>query len=190
MTCKCMDTLNARLAAAGHNTKISRTFPFYENKVGMTCTITTELIEKKRGAKPLSVLPTYCPWCGVKYQGEALDPADPWRGLYDPAKMPKLDGVNLYHAAHPDLPSWPKDEDEERGVGPLVKAQGFALEAVFGEYPDDDGEEVDYCAWLASWTPDAPTGADWRLVCIQDTEEGPAAFYVRPLALIDKAVQP
>ncbi|HFT6991359.1 MAG: hypothetical protein KH046_00615 [Stenotrophomonas maltophilia] len=122
-------------------------------------------------------------------RAQAVDPADPWRGLYSPDLMPKLDGVNLYHVAHPDLPSWPKDEDEERGIGPLITAQGFAIEVVFGEYPDDDGEEVDYCAWLASWTPDAPAGADWRMVCIQDTEDGPAAFYVRPLALIDsKAV--
>lgn len=132
-----------------------------------------------------------CPWQNAIEAAEeyapvqAVDPADPWRGLYSPDKMPALDGVNLYHVAHPDLPSWPKDEDEERGIGPLVTAQGFALEAVFGEYPDDDGEEVDYCAWLASWTPDAPAGDGWRLVCIQDTEDGPAAFYVRPLALID-----
>lgn len=116
---------------------------------------------------------------------QAVDPADPWRGLYSPELMPKLDGVNLYHAAHPDLPSWPKDEDDERGIGPLITAQGFAMTVVFGEYPDDDGEEVDYCAWLASWTPNAPAGLGWRLVCIQDTEDGPAAFYVRPLALID-----
>ncbi len=116
---------------------------------------------------------------------QAVDPTDPWRGLYSPDLMPKLDGVNMYHVAHPDLPSWPKDEDEECGIGPLITAQGFAVEVVFGEYPDDDGEAVDYCAWLASWSPESPKGADWRLVCIQDTEDGPAAFFVRPLALID-----
>ncbi|WP_313401474.1 hypothetical protein [Stenotrophomonas sp.] len=114
-----------------------------------------------------------------------IDPADPWRGLYAPELMPKLDGVNAYHVAHPDLPSWPKGEDEERGVSPLIKAQGFELEAVFGEYPEDDDEDPDYCAWLAQWQPTPPTGEHWRLVCIQDTEDGPAAFYVRPFALID-----
>ena len=114
-----------------------------------------------------------------------IDPADPWRGLYEPDKMPKLDGVNAYHVAHPDLPSWPNDEDEERGISPLVKAQGFELEAVFGEYPEDDDADPDYCAWLAQWEPTPPTGEHWRLVCIQDTEDGPAAFYVRPFALID-----
>lgn len=122
---------------------------------------------------------------------QAVAPEDPWRGLYNPNLMPTLDGVNLYHVAHPDLPSWPKDEDEERGIGPLITAQGFAVEVVFGEYPEDEGEEVDYCAWLASWAPNPPAGDAWRLVCIQDTEDGPAAFFVRPLALIGggKAVQ-
>lgn len=66
MGCDCMTTLDKKLADAGHNTKIARTFPFYGDSVGMTCTITTQLIEKKRGAKPMSVLPTYCPFCGKK----------------------------------------------------------------------------------------------------------------------------
>lgn len=122
---------------------------------------------------------------GVDQPAQAVDPADPWRGLYSPDLMPKLDGVNLYHIAHPDLPSWPTDEDEERGIGPLITAQGFAMAVELGEYPEDDGGDVDYCAWLASWAPDTPAGAEWRLVCIQDTEDGPAAFFVRPLALID-----
>ncbi|WP_312325691.1 hypothetical protein [Stenotrophomonas sp.] len=62
-----MTKLDKRLADAGHNTKLLRTFPFYGDTVGMTCTIATEVIEKKRGAKPLSVLPTYCPFCAKKY---------------------------------------------------------------------------------------------------------------------------
>lgn len=114
-----------------------------------------------------------------------VDPADPWRGLYDPARMPKLDGVNDYHVAHPDLPKWP--EDDERGISPLVKAQGFELEAVFGDYTEEgaDDPDHDFCAWLAQWKPAPPAGDHWRLVCIQDTEDGPAALYVRPFALID-----
>ncbi|HIE3891722.1 TPA: hypothetical protein ACXNG6_000215 [Stenotrophomonas maltophilia] len=121
----------------------------------------------------------------IGQSAQAVDPSDPWRGLYSPDLMPKLDGTNQYHVAHPDLPEWPKAEDEERGIGPLITAQGFAMAVVFGEYPDEETEEVDYCAWLASWTPDTPDGIGWRLVCIQDSEDGPAAFFVRPLALID-----
>lgn len=124
-------------------------------------------------------------WLYAVPTAQAVDPSDPWRGLYSPDLMPKLDGTNQYHVAHPDLPEWPKAEDEERGIGPLITAQGFAMAVVFGEYPDEEAEEVDYCAWLASWTPDTPDGIGWRLVCIQDSEDGPAAFFVRPLALID-----
>lgn len=114
-----------------------------------------------------------------------IDPADPWRGLYAPELMPKLDGVKVWHAAHPDLPEWP--DEEERSIGPLIVAQGFAFAVVSGEYPDDDyaADEPDACAWLASWRPEPPAGDHWRLAMIHDTEDGPAAVFVRPLALID-----
>ncbi len=113
-----------------------------------------------------------------------IDPADPWRGLYAPERMPKLDGVNDWIAAHPDLPQWP--DDEERGIDNLINAQGFAYAVVGDEYPDEDeAVELDPCAWLAAWEPEPPAGEHWRLVMIQDTEDGPAAVYVRPLALID-----
>jgi hypothetical protein len=32
-----------------------------------TVSIQTQLIEKKRGARALAVIPTYCPFCGEKY---------------------------------------------------------------------------------------------------------------------------
>ena len=115
-----------------------------------------------------------------------IDPADPWRGLYAPELMPKLDGVDDWIVSHPDLPQWP--DDEERGIDNLIKAQGFAFAVVGDEYPDDDdasGGEFDTCAWLADWKPEPPAGAHWRLVMVHDTEDGPAAVYVRPLALID-----
>lgn len=115
-----------------------------------------------------------------------LDPADPWRGLYAAELMPKLDGVNDYHAAHPDLPEWP--DDEERSIGPLISAQGFAYHAINDEYPWDEGEpgeEFDTCAWLANWKPEPPAGEHWRLVMVHDTEDGPAAVFVRPLGLVD-----
>jgi len=115
-----------------------------------------------------------------------IDPVDPWRGLYAPELMPKLDGVNDWIAAHPDLPQWP--DDEERGIDNLIKAQGFAYAVVGDEYPDEDeAVELDPCAWLANWKPEPPAGEHWRLVMVQDTEDGPAAVFVRPLALIDAA---
>ncbi len=115
-----------------------------------------------------------------------IDPADPWRGLYAQELMPKLDGVGDYFAVHPDVPEWP--DDDERSIAPLIVAQGFTHYAITADYPWDEGEpgeEFDTCAWLANWKPEPPAGEQWRLVMIQDTEDGPAAVYVRPLALID-----
>lgn len=117
-----------------------------------------------------------------------IDPADPWRGLYAPELMPTLDGTNDWIASHPDLPQWP--DDEERGIDNLIKAQGFAYAVVGDEYPDEDdtgGEAFDTCAWLAAWKPEPPAGEHWRLVMIHDTEDGPAAVFVRPLALSEMA---
>ncbi|MTI72210.1 MAG: hypothetical protein FH747_00930 [Stenotrophomonas sp.] len=114
-----------------------------------------------------------------------IDPTDPWRGLYDPARMPKLDGVGDYVAAHPDLPEWP--EDDERSIAPLIRAQGFAWAAVSGDYGTDymSVDEFDTCSWLAAWKPGPPAGEGWRQVLVHDTEDGPVAVFVRPLALID-----
>ncbi|WP_312368087.1 dATP/dGTP pyrophosphohydrolase domain-containing protein [Stenotrophomonas sp.] len=119
-----------------------------------------------------------------------FDPADPWRGLYAAELMPKLDGVKDWSAVHPDLPQWPNPEDEERALDPLVTAQGFAFAVVDGDYGDDAmSVEFDTCAWLAAWEPEPPAGDHWRLVMVQDTEDGPAAVYVRPLALIDASAE-
>lgn len=109
------------------------------------------------------------------------DAADPWRGLYDPARMPALDGLTDYAAIHPDTPMW--DDDREEGVSQLIRAQGFEVSVVTEEYPDDDGALT---VMLAAWEPGSP-GDDWRLAAIYDTEDSDmAAMFVRPLG---KAVQ-
>lgn len=117
------------------------------------------------------------------------DPSDPWRGLYAPELMPQLDGADDYHAAHPDLPDWL--DEEERSIAPLIFAQGFTFHVICDEYPDEGdapGEEFDTCAWLANWKPEPPEGEHWRLAMIHDTEDGPAAVFVRPLAMIMEAL--
>lgn len=111
--------------------------------------------------------------------------ADPWRGLYDSGRMPKLDGVDDWAATHPDLPQWP--DDEERALDPLLAIQGFEARVVLDDYRDDDQGDFDHCAWLAKWEPEPPSGDGWRLVAVTDSEDGPAAWFVRPLAT---AVQP
>ena len=110
--------------------------------------------------------------------------ADPWRGLYASERMPKLDG-HTYEAWHPDLPSWP--DDREDSIAPLLAAQGFEWKVVEGDYGDEWGSlDFDPAGWLTKWEPESP-GPEWRITLIHDTEDGPAAVFVRPAS---KAVQP
>ncbi len=67
MMCDCLKTIDENLKDAGSNTQISRIYTLGTG-VNMFPAISTELIEKKRGSKPMSVLPTYCPWCGLNYK--------------------------------------------------------------------------------------------------------------------------
>ena len=107
--------------------------------------------------------------------------ADPWRGLYAQEKLPAVT-LGSYGTAHPDIPMW--DDDREEGPAQLIRAQGFEVNVVAEEYPEDEG---DVAAILYAWEPISP-GDDWRLAAIYDTEDSEmAAMFVRPLAM---AVQP
>lgn len=63
--CACIDDINTRLKAGGHNTQLSTLYTLRDSGLGRSIKIATEVIEKKRGAKPLAMVPSYCPFCGV-----------------------------------------------------------------------------------------------------------------------------
>lgn len=109
------------------------------------------------------------------------DPADPWRGLYHPSRLParNADGEIL---CHPDVPAWA--DGREVSLRPLLLAQGFDLVVVEGEFAEEGiGSGVYNSAQeLRDWHPEAP-GKDWRLVWLGETEDGLAAWFVRPLAV-------
>ncbi len=111
----------------------------------------------------------------------AVDPADPWRGLYHPSRLPprNADGEIL---CHPDVPMWA--DGREVSLRPLFLAQGFDLVVVEGEFSDDGIGSGVYSAAqeLHDWTPEAP-GEDWRIAWLGETEDGFAAWFVRPLAI-------
>ncbi|MCC4613615.1 hypothetical protein LL963_16210 [Xanthomonas campestris pv. esculenti] len=107
------------------------------------------------------------------------DVTDPWRGLYRAERLRANGDGDLYH---PDLPSWP--DDREDALDELVHAQGFDFQIVTGDFSDEAIEDGDELYWqeMRAWNPEAPEG-DWRLAWKGDTEDGPYAWFVRPMAL-------
>lgn len=116
-----------------------------------------------------------------------VDPADPWRGMYHPSRLParNADGEIL---CHPDVPMWA--DGREVSLRPLFLAQGFDLVVVEGEFSEEGiGSDVYSAAQeLHDWNPEAP-GEDWRLAWLGETEDGLAAWFVRPLAIAAMAAE-
>lgn len=108
-----------------------------------------------------------------------IDVTDPWRGLYRAEHLRANGDGDMYH---PDLPSWP--DDREDALDKLVHAQGFDFQVVAGEFSDEAMEDGGDLYWqeMRAWNPEAPEG-DWRLAWKGDTEDGPYAWFVRPMAL-------
>lgn len=121
-------------------------------------------------------------------QGDApVDVTDPWRGLYLPARMPAPSEYG--DLTHPDIPLWP--DDREDALDKLVHAQGFDFHIVAGDFTEAALEDADELYWqeMRAWNPEAPEG-EWRLAWKGDTEDGPYAWFVRPMALRQEAVAP
>ena len=110
-----------------------------------------------------------------------IDPADPWRGLYDAARLPARNDMGEV-MCHPDVPAWA--DGREDSLAPLVNAQGFELQVVLGEFSDEGSAhgEASYWQEMRVWTP-VPNGTGWRLAWLGEAEDGPAAWFVRPLAI-------
>lgn len=110
-----------------------------------------------------------------------IDVTDPWRGLYLATRLPAP--TEYGDIAHPDIPCWP--DDREDALDKLVHAQGFDFQIVAGEFTEaalEDGDEL-YWEEMRAWTPVAPAEGEWRLAWKGDTEDGPYAWFVRPMAL-------
>ena len=66
--CDCIKEMDAKLA--GYNTKLSQGILFSSSTRGMrsSITITTEKVDRKVRKGPASALPSFCPFCGEKYE--------------------------------------------------------------------------------------------------------------------------
>lgn len=71
MACNCTSEMNALLAE--HNTRVCETMAFpSDGKPAYTLPhIMTEKIEKRQRKGPALAIPTFCPFCGTEYAGEA-----------------------------------------------------------------------------------------------------------------------
>ena len=58
--CNCMNEIDAQLAPT--NTRIEKVITFRPS--GLRLRIATEVIEKKRGARPVTLFASFCPFCG------------------------------------------------------------------------------------------------------------------------------
>lgn len=69
MTCDCMSEMDAKLAE--HNTKLQVTFGFgRDGSTWLLPLLGTEKIERRVRKGPALAIPTFCPFCGVKYKPE------------------------------------------------------------------------------------------------------------------------
>lgn len=101
--------------------------------------------------------------------------------MFEVSRLPTPDDMGFFF--HPDIPG----EEESDDVRQLCKNLGFDAEAVSME---DDAPEL-YDNWTEDedmtapkrWAPAPPEGNSWLLVAKYDTEDGPAAMFVRPLTV-------
>lgn len=65
--CDCIALTNEALRE--HNTELGLSFHFSRTtgQVLSFVAIQTTLIEKRRGARPMALLPSHCPFCGARY---------------------------------------------------------------------------------------------------------------------------
>lgn len=73
--CDCMTEVNKELAE--HNTRLASGFMLSKSLRKMTVKplLAVEKVDKSKRAKPMSVAPTFCPFCGTAYQPEDVEAA-------------------------------------------------------------------------------------------------------------------
>ena len=79
-SCDCLEQFAAKLKE--HNTEISVTFsiPRDGSAMKMLPRIATNKIEARKRVGPMLVVPTFCPFCGNRYEAEPAQPATPAEG--------------------------------------------------------------------------------------------------------------
>lgn len=71
MACTCVALTNEALAELGCTLDSAFLFDRATGATSVTVRLGTLLTVKKRGARAVNLIPTFCPFCGVRYQEEA-----------------------------------------------------------------------------------------------------------------------
>lgn len=66
MACNCIDLTDAALVE--HNTELGTVTIMSEQRWSRRIAITTNVLVKQRGAKPVRIVAKFCPLCGVSYE--------------------------------------------------------------------------------------------------------------------------
>lgn len=107
----------------------------------------------------------------------------PIRPIFDPRQMPARGTDGFVH--HPDLDDrWDHPLLGEEYMDTLMLAEaGFAWDWCDMEHDVSDEEFEAMCSDCdcSDWAPPDRSADGWRLVAIYDTEDGPRAFYIRPI---------
>lgn len=102
---------------------------------------------------------------------------------FGPDRLPARDERGF--CIHPDMPDGDEDIDQDLQMAVLGLETGYVhMEMDSQELADAYMENPEVCA---RWEPSRPQGEGWMLACIYDSEDGPVAMYVRPLALRQSA---
>ncbi len=75
MTCECLSDMDAKLAA--HNTRLVHSISLgVDGQLGFTRPVLeTEKVEPRRKGRHARVVPTFCPFCGERYEPAPAEPA-------------------------------------------------------------------------------------------------------------------
>lgn len=76
MSCNCIEEMDAKLGE--HNTKMGVIFGFPRDGRPMFVRpfIMTEKIERRKRVGPLLAVPTFCPFCGERYEPAPAQPVE------------------------------------------------------------------------------------------------------------------
>lgn len=141
------------------------------------------LAERRMSLNVLDIIPMADLEAALVRRGRIVVPED-WAEEYKDfgpaAEIARAEDGHWFHTGFP----WPLVA-ADASFEPLLEAMGLEGTAVYMQhdaptlYDHYIDQESPDCRF---WEPTKPAGAEWFLLCITDTEDGPAATFVRKAA--------